>query len=91
MESAAYFAVSELLANVAKHSGAGAAEVDLRHSDGSLRVSVSDDGAGGADPARGTGLSGIARRVAAFDGVLVVSSPAGGPTVINLEIPCALS
>ena len=56
VESAAYFAVSELLANVAKHSGAGAAEVDLRHSSGSLRITVSDDGAGGADPSRGTGL-----------------------------------
>jgi signal transduction histidine kinase len=91
VESAAYFAVSELLANVAKHSGAGAAEVDLRHSDGALRISVSDDGAGGADPSRGTGLSGVAHRLAAFDGVLVMSSPAGGPTVINMEVPCALS
>jgi len=91
VESAAYFAVSELLANVAKHSGAAAAEVDVWHSDGSLRVRVSDDGAGGADPSRGTGLSGIARRLAAFDGVLVLSSPAGGPTVVTLEIPCALS
>jgi signal transduction histidine kinase len=76
---------------VAKHSGAGAADVDLWHSDGSLRVRVSDDGAGGADPARGTGISGIARRLAAFDGVLVLSSPVGGPTVVTLEIPCALS
>jgi signal transduction histidine kinase len=91
VESAGYFAVSELLANVAKHSGAGAAEVDLRHASGSLRITVSDDGAGGADPSRGTGLQGVARRVAAFDGVLVVSSPAGGPTVINLEVPCGLS
>ena len=91
VESAGYFAVSELLTNVAKHSGAGAAEVDLRHSSGSLRITVSDDGAGGADPSRGTGLQGVARRVAAFDGVLVVSSPAGGPTVINLEVPCGLS
>jgi signal transduction histidine kinase len=91
VESAGYFAVSELLVNVAKHSGAGAAEVDLRHSSGSLRITVSDDGAGGADPSRGTGLQGVARRVAAFDGVLVVSSPAGGPTVINLEVPCKLS
>ncbi|MFZ0752848.1 MAG: histidine kinase, partial [Trebonia sp.] len=91
VESAGYFAVSELLANVAKHSDAGAAEVDLRHSSGSLRITVSDDGAGGANPSRGTGLQGVARRVAAFDGVLVVSSPAGGPTVINLEVPCKLS
>jgi signal transduction histidine kinase len=91
VESAAYFAVSELLANVAKHSGARAAEVDLRHSEGSLRISVCDDGAGGADPSRGTGISGVARRLSAFDGVLVVSSPAGGPTVVSLEMPCALS
>jgi len=91
VESAAYFAVSELLANVAKHSGAHAAEVDMRHSAGALRITVSDDGAGGADPSRGTGLRGIERRVAAFDGVVVVASPAGGPTVVTLEVPCALS
>jgi signal transduction histidine kinase len=91
VESAAYFAVSELLANVVKHSGAQSADVDLRHSSGSLRISVSDDGGGGADPARGTGLSGVGRRLAAFDGVLVVSSPVGGPTVVTMEVPCALS
>jgi signal transduction histidine kinase len=91
VESAAYFAVSELLANVAKHSGTRAAHVDLRHGAGALRIIVSDDGAGGADPSRGTGLRGIERRVSAFDGVLVVSSPAGGPTVVTMEIPCALS
>src|SRR5215472_10750259 len=91
VESAAYFAVSELLANVAKHSGAGAADADLRHSAGALRVSVRDDGVGGADPSRGTGLRGIERRLAAFDGVLAVSSPVGGPTVITLEVPCELS
>ncbi|HLH85181.1 MAG TPA: histidine kinase [Trebonia sp.] len=91
VESAAYFAVSELLANVAKHAGAHAAEVDMRHSSGNLRISVSDDGAGGADPRRGTGLRGVERRLAAFDGVLAVSSPAGGPTVVTMEVPCALS
>ena len=91
VESAAYFAVSELLANVAKHSGAGAADADLRHSAGALRITVRDDGAGGADPARGTGLRGIERRLAAFDGVLAVSSPVGGPTVITMEVPCELS
>ena len=98
VESAAYFAVSELIANAAKHAGRGgpgagrvAAEVDLRHSDGALRISVRDDGAGGADPAGGTGLNGIGRRVAAFDGVLVISSPPGGPTVVTMEVPCALS
>jgi signal transduction histidine kinase len=91
VESAAYFAISELLANVAKHSGAGAAEADLRHCAGALRISVRDDGAGGADPSRGTGLHGIERRLAAFDGVLAVSSPVGGPTVITMEVPCVLS
>jgi signal transduction histidine kinase len=91
VESAAYFAVSELLANVAKHAGAPGAEVDLRYSGGALRIGVADDGAGGADPARGTGLRGIERRLAAFDGVLAISSPAGGPTVITMELPCALS
>jgi signal transduction histidine kinase len=91
VESAAYFAVSELLANVAKHAGVLAAEVDLRHEADALRISVRDEGGGGADPAPGTGLSGIARRLAAFDGVLALSSPAGGPTVVTLEVPCALS
>ena len=90
-ESAAYFAVSELLANVVKHAGAQSAEVDVRHSSGALRISVSDDGAGGANPSRGTGLQGVGRRLAAFDGVLVVSSPIGGPTMITMDVPCALS
>jgi signal transduction histidine kinase len=55
------------------------------------RIGVGDDGVGGADPARGTGLAGLDRRLAAFDGVLALSSPPGGPTVVNVEIPCALS
>jgi signal transduction histidine kinase len=91
VESAAYFAVSELLANVAKHAGAQSADVDLRHSLGALRITVRDDGDGGADPGRGTGLRGVERRIAAFDGVLAISSPVGGPTVITMEIPCELS
>jgi signal transduction histidine kinase len=91
VESAAYFAVSELLANVSKHAGASQVWVDIRYADGMLRVGVSDDGRGGADPSRGTGLRGIERRVAAFDGVLAVNSPAGGPTAVTMEIPCALS
>jgi signal transduction histidine kinase len=91
VESAAYFAVSELLANVSKHAEASLAWIDIRHEAGMLRIGVSDDGRGGAEPARGTGLRGIERRLAAFDGVLALSSPAGGPTVVNLEIPCALS
>jgi signal transduction histidine kinase len=91
VESAAYFSVSELLANVAKHARARRATIDLRHERGALHVQVWDDGQGGADAARGTGLAGIERRLAAFDGVLAVSSPPGGPTIASLEIPCALS
>ncbi|MFD5464051.1 histidine kinase [Kitasatospora sp. NPDC127059] len=91
VESAAYFAVSELLANAVKHSGASHVWIEIGHSDGLLRISVTDDGRGGADPSRGTGLSGTERRLAAFDGVLAISSPSGGPTIVNLEIPCALS
>jgi signal transduction histidine kinase len=91
VESAAYFAVSELLANVSKHAGAAQAWIDIRYADGMLRVGVSDDGRGGADPALGTGLRGIERRVAAFDGVLAIHSPSGGPTAVTMEIPCALS
>ncbi len=91
VESATYFAVSELLANVSKHAGARQVWVDMRHERGQLRVDVADDGHGGADPARGSGLRGIERRLAAFDGILALSSPPGGPTVMTMEIPCALS
>jgi signal transduction histidine kinase len=91
VESAAYFAVSELLANVSKHAGARETWIDIRHTGGMLRLGVTDDGQGGADPARGTGLRGIERRLAAFDGVLAVSSPSGGPTSVTMEIPCELS
>jgi signal transduction histidine kinase len=91
VESAAYFAVSELLANVTKHARAQHAWVEIRYRGGMLAICVSDDGRGGADPGRGTGLRGIERRLAAFDGVLALSSPPGGPTVVQLEIPCELS
>ena len=91
VESAAYFAVSELLANVSKHAEARQTWIDIRHSGGMLRVGVTDNGHGGADPARGSGLRGIERRLAPFDGVLAVSSPPGGPTAVTMEIPCAWS
>ncbi|MDI2129578.1 sensor domain-containing protein [Yinghuangia seranimata] len=91
VESAAYFAVSEVLANVAKHSGAERAAIDLRYDHGVLRIAVTDWGHGGADVACGTGLRGIQRRLATFDGVLAVHSPAGGPTTVTMELPCALS
>jgi len=91
VESAAYFAIAETLANVIKHSGAAKAWVRLSHLGGRLSVLVADDGRGGADPSAGTGLRGIERRLAAFDGTVVVSSPGGGPTVVTMELPCELS
>ena len=90
VESAAYFAVSELLANVAKHAEARETWIDIRYTDGMLRIGVTDNGHGGADPARGSGLRGIERRLASFDGILAISSPPGGPTAVTMEIPCAL-
>ncbi|MGA4848462.1 sensor histidine kinase [Streptomyces sp. G5(2025)] len=91
VESAAYFAVSESLTNAIKHSGADRVWVDLHHGDGMLRIAVTDNGKGGAAFGAGSGLSGIERRLGTFDGVLAVSSPAGGPTMVTMEIPCALS
>jgi len=91
VESACYFAVAEALANAVRHSGARRVHIRMQHEDGILRVQVADDGAGGADPARGTGLRGVEQRLAAFDGILAVSSPPGGPTMIAMEVPCALS
>ncbi|WP_436527224.1 sensor histidine kinase [Actinoplanes sp. HUAS TT8] len=89
VESAAYFAVAEALANTTRHSYATSARVDLRHSGTLLIMQVSDDGLGGADPAGGSGLRGIERRLAAFDGTMSLSSPPGGPTVVTMELPCA--
>ncbi|MFJ9561568.1 sensor histidine kinase [Streptomyces fuscichromogenes] len=94
VESAAYFAVSEVLTNAVKHSGADRIWVDLHHVDeggGMLRISVTDHGRGGAAVGAGSGLAGVERRLGTFDGVLAVSSPAGGPTMVTMEIPCALS
>ncbi|CAM5538302.1 histidine kinase OS=Streptomyces alboniger OX=132473 GN=CP975_09765 PE=4 SV=1 [Streptomyces alboniger] len=94
VESAAYFAVSEVLTNAVKHSGADRIWVDLHHVDeggGMLRISVTDNGKGGAVIEAGSGLAGVERRLGTFDGVLAVSSPAGGPTMVTMEIPCALS
>ena len=91
VESAVYFAVAEALANVIRHSGAHHAWVTLRRDEGMLFALVGDDGHGGADPGHGTGLRGIERRLAAFDGTMTLSSPSGGPTVVTMELPCALS
>lgn len=87
VESAAYFAVAECLANTVKHAGATRAYVHGSHDGSRLRIVVGDDGRGGADP-HGSGLTGVARRLAAFDGTLAVDSPPGGPTVVTMEIPC---
>ncbi|MEU4768543.1 sensor histidine kinase [Actinosynnema sp. NPDC023794] len=91
IEVCVYFAVRELLTNAVRHAGTTTARIDLRHREGVLRVEVADDGRGGADPRAGTGLHGVRRRIATFDGTLSLSSPRGGPTSVILEIPCALS
>ena len=90
VESACYFAVAEVLANAVKHSGARLVHLRIQHSGSVLRIEVSDDGVGGADPANGTGLRGVERRLGTFDGILAVNSPTGGPTMIVMEVPCAL-
>jgi signal transduction histidine kinase len=88
VEAVAYFVVAESLTNVAKHSGAAGATVSVRTESDVLHVVVRDDGRGGAVPT-GAGLAGLADRVQAVDGHLSIDSPAGGPTTIDVEIPCA--
>ncbi|NUO55703.1 MAG: sensor histidine kinase [Hamadaea sp.] len=88
VEITAYFAVSEALANLARHSGASAGSVSASVQGDTLVVEVSDDGTGGADPARGTGLTGLADRAATVGGRLLLASPAGGPTLLRVELPC---
>jgi signal transduction histidine kinase len=87
VESTAYFVVSEALANVAKYSRATEASVTVRRANGRLTVDVADDGVGGADAGRGSGLRGLADRVASLDGTLSLDSPAGGGTRLRAEIP----
>ncbi|MET8762404.1 histidine kinase [Lentzea sp. NPDC004782] len=89
VEAVAYFVVSEALTNVAKHAReATRAEVTVTLVGGILRVTIADDGLGGADPGRGTGLTGLAQRVRSVDGTFRMSSPVGGPTVMSVELPC---
>ncbi|MEU0741278.1 histidine kinase [Streptomyces sp. NPDC006134] len=88
VEAAAYFAVAEALTNAAKHSGSSRASVRLERTRTGLRVTVRDEGEGGADETSGSGLLGIRRRVAALDGTVTVTSPEGGPTVVAVELPC---
>jgi signal transduction histidine kinase len=88
VESAAYFVTAEALANVVKHAEASTCTVTLSRTSDVLTVEVRDDGRGGADPS-GSGVDGLRRRVEALDGVMSVTSPAGGPTIVHAELPCA--
>ena len=87
IETIAYFCAAELLANVAKHSGARRATIEAVHVPGLLRVRVSDDGDGGARARDGGGLAGLAERLRTVDGTIQISSPRGGPTVVTVEMP----
>ena len=89
IEAVAYFVVSEALTNVAKHAQASQAEVFVQRTGDRLHVIISDDGVGGADPARGTGLAGLAKRASSVDGTFEIASPPGGPTLITVDLPCA--
>jgi signal transduction histidine kinase len=87
IEAIAYFCAAELLANAAKHSAAAEVTIDAAEAGGVLRLRVMDDGMGGADPARGSGLAGLRQRVRTVDGRLSVDSPVGGPTLVTVELP----
>jgi signal transduction histidine kinase len=89
IEAVAYFVVSESLTNITKHAQASQAEVVVQRAGDRLHLIVSDDGVGGADPARGTGLAGLAKRAASVDGTFEIASPPGGPTLITVDLPCA--
>jgi signal transduction histidine kinase len=89
IEAVAYFVVSEGLANIVKHAQASQAEVVVSRAGDRLHIIVSDDGSGGADPSRGTGLTGLAKRAASVDGTFEIVSPPGGPTLLTVDLPCA--
>jgi signal transduction histidine kinase len=88
VEAAAYFVVAEGLANATKHAEATAASIELTRTGDELRVAVTDNGRGGADP-DGSGVDGLRRRIEALDGALTLTSPPGGPTTLYAELPCA--
>ncbi len=88
IEAVAYFVVSEGLTNITKHAQASQADVFIQQAGDRLHVIVTDDGVGGADPARGTGLAGLARRAESVDGTLDIASPPGGPTLLTVDLPC---
>ena len=87
--AAVYFAIAEALTNAVRHSAADTVEIGIGYCHEVLRATITDDGIGGADPSRGTGLLGVERRLATFDGIMAVTSPVGGPTIVVLEVPCA--
>jgi signal transduction histidine kinase len=89
IEAVAYFVVSEGLANITKHAQASQAEVVVQRAGNRLHIIVTDDGVGGADAVRGTGLAGLARRAESVDGTFDISSPEGGPTMLTVDLPCA--
>jgi signal transduction histidine kinase len=89
IEAVAYFVVAEGLTNITKHAQATQAEVFVQQDGDRLHIIVTDDGVGGADPARGTGLAGLARRAESVDGTLEIASPRGGPTLLTVDLPCA--
>jgi signal transduction histidine kinase len=89
VEAAAYFLVSESLANVAKYAHASSVRVNITRRNGNAVIDVDDNGVGGADPARGSGLRGLSDRVQALDGTFRIESPTDGGTHIHAEIPCA--
>jgi signal transduction histidine kinase len=95
IETAVYFAVAEGLANIVKHASASHAWVTMRHHDDRLMIEIGDDGSGGARPKGiediGSGLAGVVRRLQAFDGIMTLNSPTGGPTIMTLEVPCVSS
>lgn len=88
LESAVYFGVAECLANIGKHSGASTGWVSIVADEAVIHIVVGDNGTGGAD-LHGSGLQGVAGRLAVFDGTMQVSSPRGGPTIVTMEVPCA--
>jgi signal transduction histidine kinase len=91
IEAVAYFVVSEGLTNITKHSQASQAsqaEVIVKQAGDRLHIIITDDGVGGADPGRGSGLAGLAQRAAAVDGTLDITSPLGGPTLLSVDLPC---
>ncbi|MFF5056516.1 sensor histidine kinase [Micromonospora sp. NPDC000663] len=88
VEATAYFVVAEALTNAVRHSGASQVDVVVRRERGRLLVTVEDDGRGDADEARGSGITGIRRRVEAYDGLMTLTSPPGGPTRMHVELPC---